>query len=182
MGLSHVCPVRSPYPLPHTQPESSCTHFAHLVILEACTYFFVHSMLYTVAMQQCGGRATLYHFLPLDRESKLLHMYHTAEMHLLLPLTECKTPDPVPLQPGKMLLGSSRQKHWFLKVRCDWKMNKFKDRVPGMVQPLFRVLKVTMIEGQVFNLWATFLAPRGPGFNQQSTQEEISGQPSLLEA
>lgn len=51
-----------------------------------------------------------------------------------------------------------------------------------MVQPLFRVLKVTMIEGQVFNLWATFLAPRGPGFNQQSTQEEISGQPSLLEA
>lgn len=51
-----------------------------------------------------------------------------------------------------------------------------------MVQPLFCVLKVTTIDGQVFNLWAIFPAPRGPGFKQQSTQEEISGHPSLLEA
>lgn len=114
MGLSHVCPVMSPYPCHTHSQRALAPTLPTWSILEACVYLFVHSMLYTVAMQQCGGRAAPYHFLPLDRALHI--MYHTAEMHLLLPLTECKTPDPVLLQPGKC---SSRQKHWFLKVRCD---------------------------------------------------------------
>lgn len=76
-------------------------------------------------------------------------------------LSRVQNPTSSTIAACEMLLGSSRQKHWPLKIRCGLKMNKLE------CSSLF-----CMFEGN---------HNRGPGFNQESMQEEIGGHPSLLE-